>query len=37
MTMLPALLVIIRPKFMTALVKPAAAAGQKAAATGTNS
>ena len=37
MTLLPALLVIIRPKFMTQLAKPAAAGGQKAAATGTNS
>jgi predicted RND superfamily exporter protein len=36
MTLLPALMVIIRPKFMTQLVKPTAAAGQKAAATGTN-
>jgi hypothetical protein len=37
MTLLPALLVIIRPKFMTQLAKPANAGGQKAAATGTNS
>ncbi len=35
MTLLPALMVIIRPKFMTLLVKPDEAAREKAAATGT--
>jgi uncharacterized protein len=36
MTLLPALMVIIRPKFMTHLVKAEEVARQKAAATGTN-
>src|SRR5947199_7941523 len=35
MTLLPALMVIVRPKFMTQLVKPAEAGGAKAVATGT--
>jgi hypothetical protein len=35
MTLLPALMVIVEPKFMTQLVKPAEAAGEKAASSGT--
>jgi hypothetical protein len=35
MTLLPALMVIMKPKFMTQLVKPAEVVREKAATTGT--